>query len=39
MQPFGETVEQVFARLSAMRDKFDGPPVREFNGSLWLCWY
>lgn len=28
LQPFGETVEQVFARLSAMRDRFDGPPVR-----------
>ena len=28
LQPFGETVEQVFARLSAMRDHFDGPPVR-----------
>ena len=28
LQPFGETVEQVFARVSAIRDRFDGPPVR-----------
>lgn len=29
VEPFGETVEQVFARLSAMRDRFDGPPLTD----------
>jgi hypothetical protein len=27
--PFGETVEQVFARISALRDSLDGPQVRS----------
>lgn len=26
--PFGETVQQVFARISALRDSLDGPAVR-----------
>lgn len=26
--PFGETVQQVFARISALRDSLDGPSVR-----------
>ncbi len=26
--PFGETVEQVFARISSLRDSLDGPQVR-----------
>ena len=25
--PFGETVQQVFARISALRDSLDGPQV------------
>jgi hypothetical protein len=29
VEPFGETVEQVFARVSAMRDHFDGPPISD----------
>jgi hypothetical protein len=29
VEPFGETVEQVFARVSAMRDRFDGPPLTD----------
>ena len=27
VEPFGETVQQVFARVSAMRDRLDGPQV------------
>ena len=27
VQPFGETVQQVFARISALRDSLDGPQV------------
>jgi hypothetical protein len=26
--PFNETVQQVFARISALRDRLDGPQVR-----------
>jgi hypothetical protein len=29
VEPFGETVQQVFARLSAMRDRLDGPPLTD----------
>ena len=31
VEPFGETVQQVFSRISALRDSLDGPQV-----SLWL---
>jgi hypothetical protein len=27
VQPFGETVQQVFSRISALRDALDGPQV------------
>ena len=27
VQPFNETVQQVFARISALRDRLDGPVV------------
>ena len=27
VEPFGETAQQVFARISAMRDSLDGPQV------------
>ena len=27
IQPFGETAQQVFARVSALRDSLDGPQV------------
>lgn len=27
IEPFGETAQQVFARISAMRDSLDGPQV------------
>ena len=27
VQPFNETVQQVFARISALRDSLDGAPV------------
>ena len=27
VRPFGETVQQVFARISALRDALDGPQV------------
>ena len=27
IQPFGETAQQVFARISALRDSLDGPQV------------
>ena len=32
--PFNETVQQVFARISAFRDSLDGPQVRT---SPYLC--
>ncbi len=44
--PFNETVQQVFARISALRDSLDGPPV-SLLPLLWhagtmnmfmLCW-
>lgn len=28
IEPFGETAQQVFARISAMRDSLDGPQVQ-----------
>lgn len=28
VQPFNETVQQVFARISALRDSLDGPQVK-----------
>lgn len=34
IEPFGETAQQVFARISAMRDSLDGPQVR-----LSYCWH
>lgn len=30
VMPFNETVQQVFARISALRDSLDGPQVREY---------
>ena len=27
IQPFGETAQQVFARISSLRDSLDGPQV------------
>ena len=29
VMPFNETVQQVFARISALRDSLDGPQVRH----------
>ncbi|KAK9825652.1 hypothetical protein WJX81_005526 [Elliptochloris bilobata] len=29
IQPFGETAEQVFARVSALRDSLDGPQLDD----------
>ena len=29
VDPFGETVQQVFARISALRDSLDGPQVSD----------
>jgi len=31
VEPFGETVQQVFARVSALRDSLDGPQVCAFS--------
>ena len=31
VEPFGETVQQVFARVSALRDSLDGPQVQLQN--------
>ena len=28
VEPFGETVQQVYARISALRDRLDGPVVK-----------
>lgn len=36
VEPFGETVQQVFARVSALRDSLDGPQVRV-RSLLCLC--
>jgi hypothetical protein len=29
VQPFNETAQQVFARVSALRDRLDGPQVDD----------
>ena len=29
VEPFNETVQQVFSRISALRDSLDGPQVRH----------
>lgn len=34
IQPFNETVPQVFARVSALRDQLDGPAVQDDQGLL-----
>ena len=34
VQPFNETVTQVFARMSALRDVLDGPAVQDDQGLL-----
>ena len=34
VQPFGETVQQVYARMSALRDALDGPQVTVKETSL-----
>ena len=36
VEPFNETVQQVFARVSALRDSLDGPQVR-LNDKLMSC--
>lgn len=40
IMPFGETAQQVFARISATRDALDGPPVSQMMGPvvLWLVY-
>lgn len=35
IEPFGETAQQVFARISAMRDSLDGPQVCLPHVVLW----
>lgn len=41
VEPFGETAQQVFARVSAMRDRLDGPQVddqvRTAGSFCWSC--
>jgi hypothetical protein len=41
VEPFGETAQQVFARVSAMRDRLDGPQVddqvRTAGSVCWSC--
>ena len=37
VEPFGETVQQVFARVSALRDSLDGPQVRLADEPLMSC--
>ena len=32
--PFGETVQQVYARISALRDRLDGPGVKPHHDTL-----
>lgn len=40
VEPFNETVQQVFARVSALRDSLDGPQVQtSFNVNCWLHRY
>ena len=34
IEPFGETAQQVFARISAMRDSLDGPQVCSLDTLL-----
>lgn len=36
IEPFGETAQQVFARISAMRDSLDGPQVCLLPGAAAL---
>jgi hypothetical protein len=36
VEPFGETAQQVFARISAMRDSLDGPQVCVHSHTLSL---
>jgi len=36
VMPFNETVQQVFARVSALRDSLDGPQVSHHPSSL-IC--
>ncbi len=43
VQPFNETVQQVFARISALRDSLDGPQVKPPSYKLiastnTCCW-
>ena len=33
VHPFNETAMEVFARISALRDRLDGPPVRTASSS------
>ena len=35
VEPFGETVQQVFARISALRDSLDGPQVSPHSYTLY----
>lgn len=37
VEPFGETVQQVFARVSALRDSLDGPQVSMPPDAWLLC--
>lgn len=37
VEPFGETVQQVFARISALRDSLDGPQVSMQQTTAVLC--
>ena len=34
VEPFGETVQQVYARISALRDRLDGPVVSVHLNTL-----
>ena len=33
VEPFGETVQQVYARISALRDRLDGPVVKPHHAT------
>ena len=43
IEPFGETAQQAFARVSALRDSLDGPQVHiklyttSFSCNLFMC--
>ena len=37
IEPFGETAQQVFARISALRDSLDGPQVRLPHHMVLQC--